>query len=120
MTAIRIGAAFLLAAFAVAQHAAPSKPAKSSFPEPKLPVIDDNACPGKGRIVPQVKIERDEKMYSSWDKQALVSALKAGEEVTVLAGVNVIREPDRALVKQADPDNSLKCGRPGSSLRASP
>ena len=106
MIAIRLSVVFLLATLAVAQRATPSKSTKPGFPEPKLPVIDDKACPG--RIVPQVKIERDEQMYSSWDKQALVGALRAGEEVTVLAGVNVIREPDRALVKQSD--GHLKAG----------
>jgi hypothetical protein len=74
-------------------------------------VIDYKACPGKGRIVPDLKIKRNGRVYSSWqDQRVLVSTLKAGEEVTVLAGVNVIREPDSALVKQADVDLSLKPG----------
>jgi len=111
MIGTRLGAFFLLAAFAAAQQMAPSKSAKSSVPEPKLPVIDYKACPGKDRIVPHVKIERDDKVHSSFqDNRVLVSTLKAGEEVTVLAGVNIIREPDRALVKQPDADLSLKAG----------
>jgi hypothetical protein len=111
MIAIRLGAFLVLAALATAQQTMPSKSAKSNVPEPKLPVIDYKACPGKGRVVPDVKVERDDQIYSSWeDKRVLVGALKAGEDVTVLAGVNVIREPDRALIKQPDADLSLKAG----------
>lgn len=102
MTAIRLGAFILLATLAATQQTAPSKSAESIVREPKLPVIDhDDACPAKGHIVPHVKIERDDKVYSSWqDKRVLVGTLKAGEEVTVLAGVNIVREPDMVLVVQ--------------------
>jgi hypothetical protein len=111
MIAIRLSAFLLLATLATAQQTAPSKSAKSNIPEPRLPVIDHKACPGEGRTVPDVKIERDDKIYSSWeDKRVLVGTLKAGEEVTVLAGVNVIREPDRASSKQPDADLSLVAG----------
>lgn len=96
---------------ATAQQTAPSKSATSSVPEPKLPVIDYKACPGEGRTVPNWKIKREDKIYSSWQgKRVLVGTLKAGEEVTVLAGVNVIRKPDRALVTQADGNLRLKPG----------
>jgi hypothetical protein len=112
MIAIRLSAFLLVAALAVArQTALPSKSAKPSVPEPKLPVIDSKACPGEGRTVPHVKIERDDRIYSSWeDKRVLVAPLKAGDEVTVLAGVNVIRQPGRALATQPDVDHSLKPG----------
>jgi hypothetical protein len=111
MIATRAGAFLLLATFAAAQQTSASKPGKSKIPEPKLPVIDYSACPGKDRIVPHVKIERDDHMYSSWEgKRVLVGKLKAGGEVTVLAGVNVVREPGRALIAQPDVDHSLNAG----------
>src|ERR1700737_4291875 len=40
-------------------------PTTANVPEPKLPVIDYKACPGEGRIVPNSKIVRDDRMYSS-------------------------------------------------------
>jgi hypothetical protein len=99
MIATRLGTFLLLAVLATAQQTAPSKSAKSSIPEPKLPVIDYGACPGE---VPHWKIERNDRMYSSFrDKRTMVGTLKAGEEVTTLTGVNVIGEPDRALIKQS-------------------
>lgn len=108
MIAIRL---FLMATLAIAQQTSVSKPAKSSIPEPKLPVIDYNACPGKGRIVDHFKISREDRMFSSWgDKRVSVGALKEGEEVTVLAGVNVIREPDRGLINRPPYGSSLKPG----------
>ncbi len=74
-------------------------------------MIDYKACPGEGRTVPHVKIERDDRIYSSWeDERVSAGALKAGDKVTVLAGVNVIREPDRALTRRPDADLSLKAG----------
>jgi hypothetical protein len=110
MIAIRLCALLVLAALGTAQQPSAPKP-KSKIPEPKLPVIDYDACPGKGNPVPHVKIERDDQMYSSWQgKRIAVGPLKAGDEVTVLAGVNVIREPGRASITQPDAEHSLKPG----------
>jgi hypothetical protein len=111
MIAIRLGAFFLLATLATAQQSSVSKPPKSSVPEPKLPVIDNDACPGKDRTVDHVKISHDDRIFSSWeDKRVSVGALKAGEEVTVLAGVNVIREPDRGFINRPPYGSSFKAG----------
>jgi hypothetical protein len=113
MTAIRLGTFLLMATLATAQQTSVSKSAKSSLPEPKLPVIDYNACPGKDHIVSHFRIVKDDRIYSSWqDKRVPVGMLKAGNEATVLAGVNVIREPDRAVVRQlgADAHPFLKAG----------
>jgi hypothetical protein len=99
MIATRLGTLLLLAALATAQRTSAPKSAKSSIPEPKLPVVDYGVCPGE---VPHWKIERNDRMYSSFrDKRTMIGTLKAGEEVTTLTGVNVIREPDRALIKQS-------------------
>lgn len=49
------------------------------------------------------KITRNDQIYSSYrEGRTFIGRLKAGEEVTVLAGVNVIREPDRAVITQPD------------------
>ena len=78
-----------------------TKPYTYTIPEPKLPMIDNDACPGRGRTVADYKITRNFGMYSSYrESRTLVANLKAGDRVTILAGVNVIREPDRALITQ--------------------
>lgn len=104
---------FLLAALAAAQDSPQSKAADWSISEPKLPVIETDACPGtrpRAAIV-RWRMRKGGQMYSSWqDKSKLVATLKAGEAVTVLAGVNVIREPDTARVKQPTVHPSLQPG----------
>jgi len=108
MKAIALGAFLLVAAAtAPARQASTSTPAESIV-QPDLPVIDNDACPGKGRIVPNWRISRDSPMYSSWqDKLTKIGRLKAGEKVTVIAGLNITRKPDRILVTRAKPDLSL-------------
>jgi hypothetical protein len=71
---------------------------------PNLPVIDDKACPGRGRIVPNWKIKRDAPLYSSWQEgRTQIAMLKAGEKVTVISGVHVTREPDEIVVTKPIP-----------------
>ena len=65
-------------------------------------MIDHKACPGEGRTVTHWKIGRNQPIYSSWNGARVIGTLKAGDKVTVLAGVNVILKPDRALVKQPE------------------
>lgn len=75
-------------------------PVLADIPTPKLPLIDFSTCPGDGRIVPDWKIDKDDRMYSSFQNdRALVGQLKAGETVTVLRGANIVREPSRAVIK---------------------
>jgi hypothetical protein len=108
---MRLDIFLLLATIATAQQTPPSTSTDSTIPEPKLPVIEYDACPGKGRIVPNWKISRNSPVYSSWqDQRTQTGTLKAGEKVTVFAGVNVIREPDRILVTRPFPDIYLKPG----------
>jgi hypothetical protein len=105
MLALRLSALLPLATLATAQQTSVSPSPNPSISEPKLPAIDDKACPGKDRTVRQTKIVRPDEIYSSRrDKPLSVGELKSGDEVTVLAGVNVIREPDRAVVKHPGPD----------------
>lgn len=86
-------------------------PTTADVPEPNLPVIDYKACPGEGSTTPDWKIQRKDRMYSSFlDKRTMVGPLNAGQKVTILAGVNVVREPDRALIRQPFEDLSLERG----------
>lgn len=99
MRKIRFGAILLGATLVTAQDASSPKAAKSRMLEPSLPLVDRNGCPGKGQTIPHFRIERADRLYSTWqNKRVLVSRLEAGEEVTILAGLNIIREPDRARV----------------------
>lgn len=110
MTAIRLSAFLLLTAIATAQQAA-SPPSASGIPEPKLPVANESACPGKGHIVSNWKITHSSSMYSSWqDDRTQTAKMEPGEQVIVVAGVQVIRHPDRILVTQPIPDLHLKPG----------
>ena len=99
MIAIRLSVVFLLATLAVAQQAPNPQPAGSDSAEPKLPMIDDRACPLETNPVLNLEIQFDDHMYSSWqDKRVPASNLHPRERVTVLRGVNIIREPAKAVV----------------------
>jgi hypothetical protein len=114
MPAIRLIAILLLTTLACGQDASTPEIGRSNTPKPKLPVVDDNACPGKGQTVPNVKASKGAQLYPSWQgKSTSIGTLKAGEEVTVLGGVNIVREPDTAIIKYVGPDDdssSLKVG----------
>jgi hypothetical protein len=94
---------FAITCTAVAQNESSST---SKIPKPKLPVIDNDACPGKSDPIPNVKLVKDDVVYSSPVKGKLLARLRAGEKVTVLAGANVIHQPDRAVIKHACRDDS--------------
>jgi len=104
---------WLVRSLLLAQDATSPKLGQSHTPIPKLPVVDDSACPGKGKMIPNVKVSEDGLIYPSWNANGKsIGALKSGEEVTVLGGVNVVREPDIAVIKYVGPDDhsSLKAG----------
>jgi hypothetical protein len=108
---MRLGIYLLLATIATAQRISPTTSTSSSIPEPQLPVIDYEACPGKGRSVPDWDIKRNSPVYSTWEyPQTKTGTLKAGEKVTVLAGVNVTRKPDKILVTRSIPQIDLERG----------
>ena len=101
---------FTITCTAIAQNKGTSP---SDIPEPKLPVIDYDGCPGKSQPIPDVKIVKAGLIYSSPDNGKLIANLKVGEIVTVLAGANVVRKPDAAVIKYASPDDTsspLKAG----------
>ena len=81
MIVMRLSAVLLLAALATAQQTSSPKLANLSVPEPKLPVIDRKACPGEGRLVFNLKIQRSEQMFSSFRlKRTASGALKPGRK----------------------------------------
>ena len=103
MGIVRLIAILLVASAAAGQQK--DSTTSSDIPEPKLPVFDYDACPGKRDPIPNVKLVTDDLMYSSPDKGKLVARLSVGDKVTVLAGANVVRQPDRAVIKYVSRDD---------------
>jgi hypothetical protein len=100
MLAIRGAAILLTVTLAVSGRAYAQGTAALRVPEPRLPVIDHDGCPGAGAPIRHFKIQRDDRLYSSWQgKGTVVATLKAGDEVTILSGLNIVREPDRAVLR---------------------
>jgi hypothetical protein len=86
MIGIRLGAFLLLATLATAWQTSVSQSANSNIPDPKLRGIDYKACPGNDRPLLQTKIERADRVYSSWkNRRVPVATLNAGDEVNGLA-----------------------------------
>jgi hypothetical protein len=111
MAALRLGVILLLTSLLSGQEPTAPKIGVSNTPKPKLPVVDDMACPGKGNTVANVEISEGYRMYRSWQGNGgSIGKLGKGEKVTILGGVNIIREPDTAVIKYVDPDfpSSLK------------
>ena len=105
MGTLRLVALFCAASAAFAQQPSSQRSTRvSAVTEPKLPVIDYDACPGNGRIVQDLKIRWDQRVYGSLDQRRLVTTVKAGEKVTVIGGANVVRQPGRALIKYVSPN----------------
>src|ERR1700734_1303260 len=98
MAALRLGVILLLTSLLSGQEPTAPKIGVSNTPKPKLPVVDDMACPGKGNTVANVEISEGYPMYRSWQGNGgSIGKLGKGEKVTILGGVNIIREPDTAV-----------------------
>jgi hypothetical protein len=81
----------------------------AEIPEPQLPIFDESSCPGKGRIVAHWKISRAVPFYSSWLNARMHGGqIEPGDEVAVVAGMEVIQSPDRILLTQPVEDLSLQ------------
>jgi hypothetical protein len=113
MALARLGAFLLFATLVAASQNSGPKSSKSHVAEPKLPVIDFDACGSpnpsiySGKPVPY-KLQADDRLYSSWqDSRTFVRGLATGAEVTQVGAVNIIREPDRGVVT-AKVDESLR------------
>jgi hypothetical protein len=103
----------VLTSFAAGQAPSNPKVGQSNTSKPVVPVEDEYVCPGKGTTVPNVKIDYDAPVYSSRQSDGTpIGRLKAGQKVTVLAGVDITREPGMAVIKYVGPDlpSSLKVG----------
>jgi hypothetical protein len=104
MNAVHIGVLLLLTTLAFAQRT----------PLPKLPVINANACPqpraaGETEASIKVSLVQDQEIYSSWaDSRSAYRKLKAGESVTELAGLEVVRQPDQALLTRTGAEELTK------------
>jgi hypothetical protein len=113
MVLVRLGAFLLFATLVAASQNSGPKSSKSLVAEPKLPVIDFDACGSpnpsiySGKPVPY-KLQADDRLYSSWqDSRTFVRGLATGAEVTQVGAVNIIREPDRGVIT-AKVDESLR------------
>jgi hypothetical protein len=113
MALVRLGAFLLIATLVAASQNSGPKSSKSPVAEPKLPVIDFDAC---GSPNPNIysgepvhyKLQADDHLYSSWQvSRTLVRSLARGTEVTKIGAVNIIREPDRGVIT-GGVDDSLR------------
>jgi hypothetical protein len=79
--------------------------------EPKLPVIDQNACPFEGCTFREWTVTKESTLYSTWrNNRTVLGKLKAGQKVFGLTGVHITIKPDKILVKQIISDLSAKPG----------
>jgi hypothetical protein len=119
MIVTRFAIVLLLLTCVSGQESSTPQIGQINTPVPKLPVIDHNACPGKNQTVPNVKIPQNGRVYASHNiNSTLLGTIRTGQKVTVLEGVNVIRKPDKAVIKYVYPNNQfspLKVGDIASS-----
>lgn len=120
MLTTRLGASLLLAAL-VAAASQTSVPKSGKSPAPKLPVVDFDACGSpnpalySGEPLPH-KLEADDRLYSSWqDGRVLVRSLVRGTQVTTIGAVNIIRQPDKGVMR-GEVDQSLRPLAPGDEV----
>jgi hypothetical protein len=100
----------LFATLAFARQNGPAAPTNGGG-EPKLPVIDENACPFEGCTFREWTVTKDSTLYSAWqDGRTETGTLKPGDKVTGLTGVHLTRKPDRILVRQPIPDLAVRPG----------
>jgi hypothetical protein len=113
MITIRLSTFFVLVAVASSQQSSMAVPgqSKGSVSEPRLPVIDYNACPFEGCTFGRWKVTKESTIYSTWQHaRTVIGKLEPGEEVTGLTGVHITLKPDRILVKKPIPDLGLGPG----------
>jgi hypothetical protein len=102
-------AILLSAAFAIAQLNPALTPQKA--PQPALPKVDENVCPGEGCQFGKWKALKRIQVYSTWKAgRKLVVTLSKGESVTAITGVNITFEPSEIRVTKDIPQYGLKVG----------
>jgi hypothetical protein len=111
MLALMIGRFLLLlfVTFVVPQQATNAQGASET--EPKLPVVDYNACPFEGCTFGKWKVTKQSILFSSWEEgRTQIGQLNPGEEVTGITGVHITRMPDRIVVTRSIPDLDAAAG----------
>jgi len=84
---------------------------KAATPQPRLPVIDYDACPFEGCTFGKWIVTRNTTLYSTWmEGRKTVAALTKGRVVTGLTGVHITHQPDRIQVLKPIPDLRLQPG----------
>ena len=87
MNMVRLSILFVASLAAGQQNHSVTSP---NTPEPTLPVIDYDSCPGRGEPISNVKLVKDELIYSSPDKGKLVAKLSAGAASRTTSGAAYI------------------------------
>jgi hypothetical protein len=106
---IRLGLLLLMTTVATAQQSHPARSTNSESAEPKLPIVEEQPCLANGRL--DWAIKSGSPIYSSWRTQRTqIGRLTARQKVSVLAGINITRRPDRIVVTKAKPDIGLQPG----------
>lgn len=104
---IVLSAIFLLGQCSYAQ----ATPAGHVESEPKLPVVDENACPFEGCTFGPWKVTKDSTLYSAWESnRKIIATLKQGQNVTAITGVHITIKPDVIRITKAVPTLSLRAG----------
>jgi hypothetical protein len=99
----------LFASLAVAQQSAIVSVASGQ--EPKLPVIDNSACPFEGCTFGKWRVTKQSVLFSSWEEgRAQIVKLSPGEEVNGITGIHITRAPDRIAVTKSIPDLDAAAG----------
>jgi hypothetical protein len=100
---------FLVAALAAAQLSPALLPTPA--PKPRLPKIDQNACPFEGCQFGKWTARKPVRLYSTWKHQRTpVRTVEKGEVVTAVTGVNITFEPAEITVTAPIPQYGLKPG----------
>jgi hypothetical protein len=97
---MRIGLFLLMATLASAQQPQAAKPPKAELLAPSLPVVNINACP-QSAVSKTYTLARAEFLYSSWRQgRTQIGVVQGGAGANVLQAVEVIAEPDQAILTQ--------------------
>jgi hypothetical protein len=78
---------------------------------PKLPKVDLNSCPFEGCQFGKWTANRTVVVYSTWETtRKPIATLAKGDEVTALAGVNVVLQPGKGVFDRDAPVYGARMG----------
>ncbi|HEX6803101.1 MAG TPA: hypothetical protein VF133_05415 [Terriglobales bacterium] len=79
--------------------------------QPKLPVVDYDACPFEGCTFGKWKVTKESVLYSSWaEDRTKVGNLRPGSDVVGLTGIHLTLQPDKIRVDVAIPELGVQPG----------